>query len=73
MQLPTTPASQARPASSASCWTPAEIAAYLRVDRETVYRDLKAKRLRGVRVRGAWRIRPEDLTAYLGLTEDGPA
>src|SRR5260370_39501552 len=45
--------------------TPEEVAARLRVSRRTVYAWLKIGRLRGLRAGKAWRIRPEDLDAFL--------
>jgi excisionase family DNA binding protein len=45
--------------------TPEEVAERLRVSRPTVYAWLKIGRLRGLRAGKAWRIRPDDLTAFL--------
>jgi excisionase family DNA binding protein len=45
--------------------TPEEVAERLRVSRPTVYAWLKIGRLQGLRAGKAWRIRPEDLTAFL--------
>jgi excisionase family DNA binding protein len=45
--------------------TPEEAADYLRVDRETVYRRLRAGQLPGNKVGQQWRIRKHDLNEYL--------
>jgi excisionase family DNA binding protein len=45
--------------------TPEEVAARLRVTRRTVYAWLKIGRLRGLRAGKGWRIRPQDLEAFL--------
>jgi excisionase family DNA binding protein len=45
--------------------TPEEVAERLRVSRPTVYAWLKMGRLRGLRAGKAWRIRPDDLSAFL--------
>lgn len=50
--------------------TPEEAADYLRVDRETVYRRLRAGRLPGNKVGGQWRLRKVDLEDYLQGTTD---
>ena len=42
-----------------------ELAALLGVHQRTVYRALTSGRLVGVRVGAAWRVRPEDLEAWL--------
>lgn len=52
--------------------TPDEVAEYLRVDRETVYRQLRAKRLPGNKIGQQWRIRKADLDDYLAGMEWAP-
>lgn len=45
--------------------TPEEVARRLRVTRRTIYAWLKIGRLRGLRAGKGWRIRSEDLEAFL--------
>ncbi|MBX6377927.1 MAG: helix-turn-helix domain-containing protein [Clostridia bacterium] len=45
--------------------TPEEVADQLRVTRRTVYEWLRTGRLRGLRAGQFWRIRPEDVEAFL--------
>jgi excisionase family DNA binding protein len=45
--------------------TPEEVAAELQVTRRTVYEWLRSGRLRGLRAGRGWRIRPEDVEAFL--------
>jgi excisionase family DNA binding protein len=45
--------------------TPEEVAHRLRVSRPTVYAWLKIGRLRGLRAGKGWRVRSEDLEAFL--------
>jgi len=47
---------------------PEEVAEMLQVSRRTVVRWLKERRLKGVRVGRLWRVREEDLEAFLGTT-----
>lgn len=53
------------PESSPEVLTPEEAALYLRVDRETIYRKLRAGKLPGNKVGQQWRIRKPDLDHYL--------
>lgn len=45
--------------------TPAEVAALLRVTRRTVYQWITDGRLPALRAGGRWRIRREDIEAFL--------
>jgi excisionase family DNA binding protein len=45
--------------------TPAEVAEELRVSAMTVYRLIKAGELRAARIGKSYRIRPDDVDAYL--------
>ena len=45
--------------------TPEEVAQLLRLDKETVYRNLRAGRLPGTKVGGQWRTRRSDLDLLL--------
>jgi excisionase family DNA binding protein len=45
--------------------TPAEVAEELRVSSMTVYRLIRAGELRAVRIGKSFRIRPDDVDAYL--------
>jgi len=49
---------------------PDEVAEMLQVSRRTVVRWLKEGRLKGVRVGRLWRVREEDLEAFLGTTPE---
>ena len=49
---------------------PEEVAEMLQVSRRTVVRWLKERRLKGVRVGRLWRVREEDLEAFLGTTPE---
>jgi excisionase family DNA binding protein len=49
-------------------YTPEEVAGELRVTRRTVYEWLRNGRLRGLRAGRWWRIRPEDVAAFLQET-----
>ncbi len=51
--------------SSPDILTPEEAADYLRVNRETVYRRLRAGKLPGNKIGQQWRIRKHDLNRYL--------
>jgi excisionase family DNA binding protein len=46
-------------------YTPKEVAQELRVTERTVYEWLTSGRLRGMRAGSRWRIRPEDIQAFL--------
>lgn len=46
-------------------FTPEEVAIKLKVSRRTVYEWLRKGRLHGLRAGQGWRIRPEDLEAFL--------
>jgi excisionase family DNA binding protein len=56
-------------------WTTEEVAAFLKVDTETVYRWIKAGDLPCVRVRRLFRFRPEDIRSIrdAGLPTEGAA
>lgn len=41
-----------------------EVAAFLKCSDKTIYREAKAGRLRGFKVRHVWRFMPEDVLAY---------
>jgi excisionase family DNA binding protein len=45
--------------------TPEEVAQLLRLDKETVYRNLRSGRLPGTKVGGQWRTRRSDLDQLL--------
>ncbi len=60
----TTPISTRR----ARLWTIAETAEFLGVCDKTVRRKISAGHLRASRVGAQWRIRPEDVEAYLAST-----
>jgi excisionase family DNA binding protein len=45
--------------------TPEEVAVLLRVDKETVYRNLRSGRLPGAKVGGQWRTRRADIDLFL--------
>ena len=45
--------------------TPEEAADYLRVDRETIYRRLRAGQLPGNKVGGQWRLLRQELIQFL--------
>jgi len=45
--------------------TPEEVALILRIDKETVYRNLRQGRLPGAKVGGQWRTRRADLDGFL--------
>ena len=45
--------------------TPEEVAGYLRVHPQTIYRRLRARSLPGAKIGGQWRIRKADLDEYL--------
>jgi len=49
---------------------PEEVAELLQVSRRTVVRWLKEGRLKGVRVGRLWRVREEDLGAFLSPEEE---
>ncbi len=49
--------------------TPAEAAAYLRVNPQTVYRLLNAGTLPGAKVGRTWRVRRADLDLFLAGTK----
>ena len=53
--------------------TVAEVAKTVRVSERTVWRELKAGRLRGTRFGGQWRILKRDLEAYLDERATIPA
>jgi excisionase family DNA binding protein len=46
-------------------FTPEEVAAYLRVNPQTIYRLLRVGKLPGAKIGHQWRIRRADLDAYL--------
>jgi excisionase family DNA binding protein len=50
--------------------TPEEVAAEIRVTRRTVYEWLRSGKLLGLRAGRSWRVRREDLNAFLNR---GPA
>lgn len=50
--------------------TPEEVAKFLKVSDFTVRDMLRRKELKGVKVRGQWRVRPEDLRAYVNRSQD---
>ena len=50
-----------------------EVAKLVRVSERTVWRELKAGRLRGTRFGGQWRILKKDLHAYLDERATIPA
>jgi excisionase family DNA binding protein len=56
----------------ANYYTPEEVAEELRVTRRTVYEWLRTGRLRGLRAGRWWRIRPEDMDAFLRETNGRP-
>ncbi|MEW6457608.1 MAG: helix-turn-helix domain-containing protein [Bacillota bacterium] len=45
--------------------TPQEVAQILRKDRRTVYSYIRSGELRAAKVGNDWRIRPEDLEAFI--------
>ena len=49
--------------------TPEEVAVLLRIDKETVYRNLRHGRLPGVKVGGKWRTRRVDLDRFFSHGE----
>jgi excisionase family DNA binding protein len=51
---------------------PVEAAAEMRVAPKTVYRWLRAGKLRGERAGRAWRIREEDMRRFMRWQEEGP-
>jgi excisionase family DNA binding protein len=53
-------------------YTPEEVAGELRVTRRTVYEWLRTGRLPGLRAGRWWRIRPEDVAAFLRETNGRP-
>lgn len=53
--------------------TPEEVAAILRIDKETVYRNLRQGRLPGAKVGGQWRTRRVDLDRILTQTTTNEA
>src|SRR5436189_3766354 len=55
-------------------YTPKEVAQELRVTQRTIYEWLTTGRLRGVRAGTRWRIRPEDVEAFMkGTSGDAVA
>src|SRR5688572_1275124 len=52
-------------------YTPKEVARELRVTERTVYEWLTTGRLRGMRAGTRWRIRPEDLEAFMQAKHGG--
>jgi excisionase family DNA binding protein len=51
--------------------TPAQVAERLQVTERTVYTWLRGGRLRGLRAGRLWRVREEDLEAFLGAGTKG--
>ncbi len=49
--------------------TAAETADLLRISRDRLYQLLQSRALVGIKVGGAWRIRPEDLEEFLRQNE----
>lgn len=62
-----------RPLGADRLWTVAEVARHMRVSNMTVYRLIKAGELPAIRVGKNYRIRSEDLAAYLDASRTGPA
>jgi excisionase family DNA binding protein len=52
-------------------YTPKEVAQELRVTERTVYEWLTSGRLRGMRAGSRWRIRPEEIEAFLQGRQGG--
>ena len=52
-------------------YTPKEVAQELRVTQRTIYEWLTTGRLRGMRAGTRWRIRPEDVQAFMRVTDRG--
>ena len=48
--------------------TPEEVAALLKVERNTIYIWLRANELKGVKVGDLWRVRKSDLNEFLTKT-----
>lgn len=55
------------PRMAAELLTAAEVAAELRLDRETVCEMLRVGELRGFKPRGQWRVRRPDLERFVAL------
>ncbi len=53
--------------------TPEQVADYLQLDKETVYRLIRGKRLAATRIGRAYRIPREDLDAFLLANSTRPA
>ena len=54
-------------------WTVAEVARYLRIDRESVYRLCLSGKLTAYKPAGQWRIWKKDVLAYLESKKHQPA